>query len=347
MEYRNLGRTGLKVSEIALGTAMSFSLAEKRGAFECIRAAAECGINFIDSADVYPVYAHSESEQVIGAAIRDLGLRRENLVISSKVFWPMSDDVNDRGLSRKHIMQSIEGSLRRLGTGYLDIYYCHRYDTNTPVEEVVGAMSDLVRQGKVLYWGTGVWSPLQIEEAVTAARALNAYRPRAEQPWYNMLARHVEAEAGPAESASAARQASPPNWHEGPGVLATCEKHGIGVTAFWPLAEGLLTGKYSDGVPAGSRAARGDLMRHELTASNLDRVRRLAGLAQDIGITMAQLALAWVLRRTEVSSVIVGATSPAHVEENAGASGLRLSASILGEIHEILHDAPDDGSETA
>jgi aryl-alcohol dehydrogenase-like predicted oxidoreductase len=347
MEYRSLGRAGLKVSEIALGTAMSFSLAEKGGAFECIKAAVESGINFIDSADVYPVYAHGEAERVIGAAIRELGLRRENLVISSKVFWPMSDDVNDRGLSRKHIMQSVESSLQRLGTSYLDIYFCHRHDRDTPVEEVVRAMSDLIQQGKVLYWGTGVWSPAQIEEAVTVARTLNAHPPRAEQPCYNMLARHIEAEARTAAATSAVRAPSPPDWHVGPGVLSTCEKHGIGATVFWPLAEGLLTGKYNDGVPAGSRAARGDLMRHELTAANLTRVRRLAELAQDIGITMAQLALAWILRRPEVSSVIVGATSPAHVEENARASGVALSARVLGEIQAILHEAPDNGSATA
>jgi aryl-alcohol dehydrogenase-like predicted oxidoreductase len=285
---------------------------------------------------VYPVYAHGEAEQLIGAAIRELGLRRENLVLSSKVFWPMSDDVNDRGLSRKHIRQSVDGSLRRLGTDYLDIYYCHRYDANTPVEEVVCAMSDLIRQGKVLYWGTGVWSPSQIDEAVHIAETLHAYPPRAEQPWYNMLVRHVEAEAPPGPDSLAARQPSPPDWHVGPSVLTTCEVHGIGVTVFWPLAEGLLTGKYRDGVPPGSRAARGELMRHELTEPTLAQIRRLSELADDLGITMAQLALAWVLRRPEVSAAIVGASSPAHVEENARASGLRLSDEALERIETVL-----------
>ena len=337
LEYRRLGKSGIKVSEIALGTAMAFALAEEDGARECIRAAVNSGVNFIDSADVYPVYARGEAEQVIGRSIRELGLRRQDLVISSKVFWPMSENVNDRGLSRKHIFESVHGSLRRLGTDYLDIYFCHRYDRDTPVEEVVRAMDSLVHQGKVLYWGTGVWSSAQIEEAVGFARALDAYPPQAEQPWYSMLTRHIEGRVAPPQSGSSGvQQPSPRDWHVEPGVLSTCAKHGIGVTVFWPLAEGLLTGKYNDGTPPDSRAARTALMRHELTEENVAKVRRLTVLARDLGLEMAQLALAWILRRPEISSVIVGASRPEHILANVKASGVHLAADVLEEIEGIL-----------
>ena len=174
----------------------------------------DSGVSFFDNADIY---AKGEAERVMGKVIGDLGLRRQDLVLSSKTFWPMSGDVNDRGLSRKHIMESLEGSLRRLGTEYVDIYFCHRYDPDTPVEEVVRAMDDLVHQGKVLYWGTSVWSAAQIEAAVGAAQALGCYLPQVEQPRYNMLDRHIE-----------------------PEILPTCSAHGIGVTVFSPLAQGLI-----------------------------------------------------------------------------------------------------------
>jgi len=239
VEYRQLGKAGIKVSEIALGAWLTFggSVGEQ-DARACVKAAVDNGINFLDNADIY---AGGEAERVVGKIIRELGLRRQRLALSSKVFWPMSDDVNDRGLSRKHIMESIEGSLRRLGTDYVDMYFCHRYDPITPTDEVVRAMDDLVHQGKVLYWGTSVWSAAQIEDAVGTARALNCYLPQVEQPRYNMLDRHIERE-----------------------VLPTCAKYGIGVTVFSPLAQGLLTGKYNDGIPEDSRAARSDWLDNEL-----------------------------------------------------------------------------------
>lgn len=315
MEYRHLGRAGLRVSEIALGTWLTFgATVDQDTARECVRVAVDNGVNFIDMADVY---ARGEAERVVGKIIRDLGLRRQHLVLSSKVYWPMSDDVNDRGLSRKHIFESVEGSLRRLGTDYLDIYYCHRYDPETPLEEVVRAMDDLVHQGKVLYWGTSVWTAAQIEAAVGIARTLNAYPPQVEQPRYNMLDRHIEAE-----------------------IMPVCALHGIGLTVWSPLAQGILTGKYNEGVPPESRGATSDWLQGDLTQENLEKVRRLTGLAKEAGLEMSQLALAWILRRPEISSVITGATRPEHVRSNVKASGVRLSEDVLEEIDRILGGTP-------
>ncbi len=312
MEYRRLGNSGLKVSEISLGAWLTFGeTLDLDTTTACIEAAVENGINFLDTADVY---ANGEAERAVGEAIKKLGLRRQDLVISSKVYWPMSDNVNDRGLSRKHIMESVENSLRRLGTDYLDIYFCHRYDPETPLEEVVRAMDDLVHQGKVLYWGTSVWSAAQIEAAVEIARQFNAYLPQVEQPRYNMLDRHIERE-----------------------IMPTCRSHGIGLTVFSPLAQGVLTGKYNDGIPSESRAVRsGSWMSDVLTEKNVAKVRRLTSVASDLGLTMAQLALAWILRRPEISSVITGATKPEQIASNARASGVGLSQEALQEIEAIL-----------
>jgi len=315
MEYRRLGQAGIKISEVALGAWLTFGgSVDQETTRACVKAAIDNGVNFLDNADVY---ARGEAEQVVGQVLRDLGLRRHDLVLSSKVFWPMSDDVNDRGLSRKHIFESVEDSLRRLGTGYLDLYFCHRHDPETPVEEVVRAMDDLVHQGKVLYWGTSVWSAAQIEAAVGTARAFNAYPPQVEQPRYNMLDRHVE-----------------------PEILPTCARHGIGVTAFSPLAQGLLTGKYNEGVPPDSRGARTDWLKRDLTQENVARVRQLIALAKDLGLEMAQLALAWTLRRRGISAVITGATKPEHVESNVEAAGVKLTPDVLEEIEGILGNAP-------
>jgi aryl-alcohol dehydrogenase-like predicted oxidoreductase len=281
----------------------------------CVKTAVSNGVNFLDSADVY---ANGEAERVLGRVIKELGLCRRHLVISSKAWWPMSDDVNDRGLSRKHVVESVEDSLRRLGTDYLDLFFCHRYDPDVPLEEVVRTMEDLVRQGKVLYWGTSVWSAAQLEAAVGMARNLNAYLPRVEQPRYNMLDRHIE-----------------------PEIMPTCARHGIGLTVYSPLAQGLLTGKYNDGIPQGSRADQGDWLSGELTEENLVKVRQLTEIAQDLGITMAQLALAWILRRPEVSSVITGASRPGHVLDNVQAAEVELSDDVLEEIEGVLDNAPD------
>lgn len=315
MEYRNLGRSSLKVSAISLGAWLTFGGTEDIEVTQaCIKTALEQGINFLDLADVY---AGGEAERVVGQAIRDLGVSRHHLVLSSKVFWPMSGDVNDRGLSRKHLMESVEGSLRRLGVDYLDLYFCHRFDPETPLDEVVRAMDDLVHQGKILYWGTSVWTAAQIEAAVGTAMRFNAYLPQVEQPRYNMLDRHIE-----------------------PEILPTVVKNGMGVVVFSPLAQGLLTGKYNTGIPDGTRAANSRWLERDMTESNVEKVRRLSALAEEMGITVAQLALAWVLRWPEISSAITGATKPQHVQANVVAAGIRLTDDVLAEIEQILENAP-------
>lgn len=311
MEYRRLGTSGLKVSEIALGAWLTYGgSVEQDLTRECIKRAVELGVNFIDLADAY---AHGEAERAVGETIRMLGLRRQDLVISSKLFWPMSDAVTDRGLSRKHIMESVEGSLRRIGTDYLDLYFCHRYDLETPIAEVVRAMDDLVHQGKVLYWGTSVWSAAQLEEAVGTARFYNAYLPQVEQPRYNMLDRHIE-----------------------PEILPTAAKYGMGLVVFSPLAQGLLTGKYNDGIPEGTRAASSTWLDRDLNEANLAKAREITALAQELDLTPAQLALAWILRRPEISSAITGASKPRHVEGNVAASGVKLTPETLAAIEAIL-----------
>jgi len=304
MKYRRLGQAGMKVSAIALGgwTTFGESIQDADVARDILLKAYESGINFFDIADAY---ARGASERMMGKVLRDLA--RHTLVISSKLYWPMSDDVNDRGLSRKHIMESVNKSLQRIGTDYLDIYYCHRYDPETPLEEVVRAMDDLVHQGKVLYWGTSEWTGAQIAEAVGLARQYNLYRPQVEQSGYNLTRRRrVEQEIIPAVRA-----------------------HGIGLTTFSPLANGILTGKYDDGVPEDSRAARNENLRARLSDEVRDKVRALKPIADDLGVTRAQLAIAWILRNPEVSSVITGATKPEHVAGNVRAADLELSEDVV------------------
>jgi len=313
MKYRRVGKYGIKVSEISLGAWLTYgNSVDARRTAEIVHAAVEAGINFIDIADIY---AKGEAEQVVGLAIKDY--TRSDLVISSKVFWPMSDNVNDRGLSRKHIMESVEKSLQRIGTDYLDFYFCHRFDKETEVEETVRAMSDLVAQGKVLYWGTSVWEAEQIERAVGEARSCEGYLPAIEQPRYNMLDRHIE-----------------------DAIMPTCERNGIGLVVWSPLAQGILTGKYNDGTPAGSRAAETMWLTGHLNEANLDTARRLTTLALDADMSLAQMAVAWILRRPEISSAIVGATRVEQLRENVKASEVELSADLLGRIDEILGQPP-------
>ncbi len=309
MQYRRLGQAGTKVSAISLGAWLTYGESvEFDTAAACIRTAVEHGINFIDTADVY---ARGRAEEVVGKVIKEF--RRSDLVISSKVYWPMSDNVNDRGLSRKHIMESIHNTLRRLGTDYLDIYFCHRYDPETPLEEVIRAMDDLVHQGKIIYWGTSVWTAAQLENAVGLARQFNLYLPQVEQPRYNMLDRHIEAE-----------------------IMPTAAKYGIGLTVFSPLAQGILTGKYNEGIPEDSRAAKYEWLKEHLTPDVLTKVRRLSELAREAGLTMAQMALAWVLRRPEISSAIIGASRPEQIVENVRAADITLTEDVLERIEAIL-----------
>lgn len=312
MKYRRLGDAGLKVSEISLGGWLTFgeSLTDKELTREIITYAYDNGVNFFDIADIY---ALGEAEKLMGSILKDFP--RHTLVISSKVFWPMSDDVNDRGLSRKHIIESIDKSLKRIGTDYLDIYFCHRFDEETPVEETVRAMDDLIHQGKILYWGTSEWSAAQIQDALNLCERYNLYRPQAEQPHYNLLHRaRVENE-----------------------ILPLTEPNGIGLVVFSPLASGLLTGKYDDGIPEGSRLARLEwLSSRWLREEYVAVVRNLKAVADDLGVTRSQLAIAWTLRQKGVSSAITGATTVAHLKETLPAIDIHLDDGVLDRIEEIL-----------
>jgi voltage-dependent potassium channel beta subunit len=312
MQYRRLGHSGLKVSSIALGGWINYGegKVDEGAARRVIERAYELGVNYYDLADVY---GQGAAESQMGAVLKRLP--RHTLVIASKVFWPMSDDVNDRGLSRKHIFESVHKSLRRLSTDYLDLYFCHRYDPETPVEETVRAMDDLVRQGKVLYWGTSEWTAAQIEEAHAVCARHGFYRPLVEQPQYSLLARE------PVEGS----------------VLPTAQARGMGLVVWSPLAMGMLTGKYDGGIPRDSRFAREDWARERfLNEANVARVQRLKPIADQLGLTRAQLALAWALRNETVSSVIIGATRPDQVDENVGAAAASLSAEVCAAIEQAM-----------
>lgn len=315
MEYRRLGNAGIKLSALGLGgwTTFGESVTDLDRAKAIIRAAYEGGINFFDIADAY---ARGRAEEVMGEILAEYP--RHTLVISTKAYWPMSDDINDRGLSRKHLYESIQKSLKRIGTDYVDIYYCHRHDPDTPVEEVVRTMDDLIHWGIVLYWGTSEWPAARIAEAVGIARQYGLHAPRVEQPQYNLLVRNrVEQQ-----------------------VLPIAREFGVGLTTFSPLATGVLTGKYDEGIPEDSRFARMDGLReHWLRDDVLERVRALKDVADDLGITRAQLALAWLLHRDGVSSVITGATKVAHVQDNLGALDVDLTPELLARIDEIVAGA--------
>ncbi|MHA1215446.1 MAG: aldo/keto reductase family protein [Candidatus Hodarchaeales archaeon] len=316
MNYRRMGKTGLKISEVSLGAWLTYGGSlEQEKSKACITKAIELGVNFIDIADVY---AKGKAEKVVGNVLVEENYTRKDLVISSKVFWPMSDLPNDRGLSRKHIMESIEGTLDRLQTDHLDIYFCHRYDRETPLEETVRAMSDLVDQGLIHYWGTSVWTAAQIERAVGIAKANGYHPPSVEQPRYNMLDRYIELE-----------------------IMETCQRNGIGIVVWSPLAGGLLTGKYNSGIPEGSRAAITQFVKRDITPENIEKIKKLQEIAQEKNINVAQLALAWILRRPEISCTITGATKVEHVESNVGASGVALDTETLDKIENILSNKPE------
>lgn len=315
MEYRRLGNAGVKVSALSLGAWLTYGSdkVEDDLAEQCIRTAIENGVNFIDVADIYSL---GEAEKVVGKVLKDY--KRSDLVVSTKAFWPMTDNVNDRGLSRKHIIESVEKSLKRFDIEYLDIFFCHRYDPDSPTEETVRAISDLMQQGKILYWGTSMWSAANLEEAIGVADRVNTYRPATEQPIYNMLVREqVEGE-----------------------VEAVCEKYGIGLVVWSPLAGGLLTGKYNDGIPEGSRGANSNWLDRALTEENLAKVKKLGNLANEMGTTTPALALAWAMKNKVVSSVITGATKPHQVEQNLKALDVTITDEINEKIEEILDNKP-------
>ena len=314
MEYRHLGRSGLKVSEIAYGNWITHgSQVAEDAARACVAAALDEGISTFDTADVY---AGTVAEEVLGRALR--GVRRESVEICTKVFWPTGPGVNDRGLSRKHIMESAHASLRRLQTDYLDLYQAHRYDHETPLPETLRAFDDLVRQGKVLYIGVSEWRAEEIAAALRIADEMGFDRIVSNQPQYNMLWRVIEAE-----------------------VIPLAEKEGIGQIVFSPIAQGVLTGKYQPGAapPAGSRAtdpSGAGFIERWLDDDVLTQVAELPPVADAAGLTLAQLAVAWVLQHQNVSAAIVGATRPEQVRENARAAGVHLAPEIMQRVDEVL-----------
>ena len=305
MQYRKMGQSGLEVSVVAIGGWLTFGGSiDDRATKKIVRTALDGGVNFVDLADVY---SQGKAEKAARKALR--GVERHTLVLSSKVFFRMSDDVNDRGLSRKHIMESCERSLRRLGTDYLDLYFCHRSDPATPLEETVRAMDDLVHQGKVLYWGTSVWPAELLRSTHELAHAKNLYACRVEQPEYSLMQRKIEID-----------------------VLPVCRELGLGVVCWSPLAGGALTGKYDGGVPGESRGAKTKWLEERLTEANVARLREHSQLARELGITPAQLALAWVLRQDGITSVITGATRHEQLQENLGAVDVVLSDETLARL---------------
>lgn len=326
MEHRRLGSSGLMVSEVIYGNWLTHGeTVSEQTATECIRAALDAGIDTFDTADVY---AKGAAETLLGRALQ--GLPRSSLTIASKVCLPMSSGANDRGLSRKHIIESCHASLRRLGTDYLDLYQAHRFDPGTPLEETFEAFEDLVRQGKILYVGVSEWTAEQLRAGLSVASGLRS-RIVSNQPQYNMLWRVIEPEVVPVSTGA-----------------------GIGQIVFQPLAQGVLSGKYRPGEapPADSRAAaagRGPkFIRRVLGKALLERIQGLQPIAEAAGVSMAQLAVAWTLQRPGVSATIIGASRPGQVTENAAASGVRLEDDLMSRIDDVLGDIVDrDPAKTA
>lgn len=315
MNYRNVGKSGLKVSEIALGSWMTDLRGSKQAAIaeETVRLAYDAGVNFFDCADAY---SGGEAERFLGRVLKDYS--RSSYVVSSKVFFPTGRGANEWGLSRKHIFENIDRSLQNMQMDYIDLYYCHRFDPTTPMEETLRALNDLVTQGKILYYGVSEeWGAARLEEAQRIIREYHLHPMTVIQPQYHMMDRYIE--------------------HE---IIDVCEKYGIGITPFSPLAQGLLTGKYKKGqpYPDGSRATHqaDKQINNLLTDENLDKVEKLSKLADKLGTTLPVLALAWILRKNIVSSVITGASKPSQLQSNLAASGFVIPQDALTEIDSIL-----------
>jgi len=315
MKYRSVGKSGLKVSEIAVGswmTALNGS-SEQEVAKEVIKTAYEQGVNFFDCADAY---SGGEAEKFLGRVLKDYP--RSSFVVSSKVFFPIGSGANDWGLSRKHITENINRSLKNLNLDYIDLYYCHRFDKTTPMEETLRTLSDLVTQGKILYYGVSEeWGAARLEKAQAIIEKYKLHPLTVIQPQYNMIDRYIE--------------------HE---IIDTCSEYGIGITPFSPLAQGLLTGKYKKGepYPEGSRATHqaDRQINNLLTDENLDKVEKLRKIADELGTNLSVLSLAWLLTRPCISSVITGASKVSQIQNNLAASELKIPDDALSEIEKIL-----------
>ncbi|PKL75808.1 MAG: aldo/keto reductase, partial [Candidatus Melainabacteria bacterium HGW-Melainabacteria-1] len=323
MEYRYLGSSGLKVSALSFGSWVTFgNQMDVDLAHTCMKAAYEAGVNFFDNAEVY---ADGKSETIMGEVLKQAGWKRSDLVVSTKLFWG-GKGPNDRGLSRKHLLEGIDASLKRLQLDYVDLLFCHRPDQHTPIEETVRAMSHIINQGKAFYWGTSEWSALQLQEAYAIARRERLIPPTMEQPQYNMFHRaRVEQEYAP-----------------------LYRDYGLGTTIWSPLASGVLTGKYNDGIPAGSRMDTPgfewlrSLVESPDGQAKLEKARQLSGIARELGISMAEMALAWCLKNPRVSTVITGASKPEQVNENmkALAAVEHLSPDVMVAIEAVLQNQP-------
>ena len=317
MQYRNLGKWGLMVSEIALGSWVTkLEGTEAANARETVNVAFDEGVNFFDCADAY---SGGEAERFLGKVLGEH--RRSEYVVSSKVFFPMGRGANEWGLSRKHIIEQLDNTLKNMKLDYLDLYFCHRFDPTTPIEETMQVLSDMVAAGKILYYGVSEWSPVQITEAIHTVKE-NHLRPLSViQPQYNMVDRYIEDE-----------------------IIKICEENGIGITVFSPLAQGLLTGKYrkNQPLPEGSRATwQADRqINNLLTEENLNKVEKLLPLAESLGVPLSVLALSWILKQKQICSVITGASKPQQLVSNTRASGLTLPADILEKIEKILDYKP-------
>ncbi|MGD8379819.1 MAG: aldo/keto reductase [Gammaproteobacteria bacterium] len=320
MEYRRLGRSGLKISQFSFGSWVTFGpQIDEKGAQECLKAAFDAGINFFDNAEVY---AKGRSELIMGRALKKLGLDRDAYCVSSKVYFGSKQDPapTQRGLSRKHVLEACDQALERLQLDYLDLYFCHRPDPETPIEETVRAMDDLIRQGKVLYWGTSEWSAQEIMQAWSVARQYNLVPPTMEQPEYNMFNRvKVEQE-----------------------FARLYDEIGLGTTIWSPLASGLLTGKYNDGIPGNSRANvpgyewLRERFQGPVGQARIATVRRLNKVADEAGISMTHLALGWCARNPNVSTVILGASRVEQLHDNLAA--LRAMPGITPDVMTAVDD---------
>ncbi|AQW21426.1 voltage-gated potassium channel [Lentilactobacillus curieae] len=312
MKYRRLGNQGIRVSELALGSWMTdvSDEAKQQLAAESIKKAYNNGVNFFDCADTY---SGGAAERFLGKTLKQFP--RKEIVLSSKVYFPTGSGINDRGLSRKHIMESIDQSLKNLQTDYLDLYFCHRFDSNTPLEETLTALSDLVDQGKILYYGVSEWRPVQILEAQLVIERLGLHPMSVVQPQYNMFDRYIE--------------------HE---LMDVCDKLGLGIVPFSPLSQGLLTGKYRKGqqIPAGSRATYQDQIQALLTEENLDKVEELVLMAKELNTDLATFSLAWALRDRRISSLITGASKPEQLANNLKAIDLEIPEEYFSRIDKLF-----------
>lgn len=317
MKYRRLGKSGLKVSEIALGSWLTYgTVTEREQSIACVKQAYDLGINHFDCANVYGSHAHA-AEEVLAEALAPYA--RDSYVLTTKAFWPTGQGVNDRGLSRKHIFTQVEQSLKALKVDYVDIFYCHRFDPETDMEETLRALDDLTAQGKILYTGFSEWPAAKIAQGVQLQQELKLHKFAASQPVYNMFNRYIE-----------------------PAIIPICDEAGIGQVVFSPLAQGVLTGKYRKGqaLPQGTRATTegvSHFVERFLTDQLLTKVEQLEVVANKLEVSLSQLALAWILRLPSISSALIGASRPGQVVENVKAIDVALTEETLQEIEEILN----------